>query len=45
MEPGDPAVVAAAKQTLVTAYGIVETFPERADFTLADCSAAPALFS
>lgn len=44
LQPGDPAVVAAAKQTLVTAYGIVATFPERDDFTLADCAAAPSLF-
>jgi glutathione S-transferase len=44
LKPGDPAVVAAAKQTLVTAYGVVESFPERTDFTLADCAAAPALF-
>ena len=34
----------AAKQMLVTAYGVVETLPERNDFTLADCAAAPALF-
>ena len=32
------------KELLVTAYEIVETFPERADFTIADCAAAPALF-
>lgn len=44
LKPGDPAVVAAAEQMLVTAYGVIETFPERADFTLADCAAAPALF-
>ncbi len=44
LKPGDPALVAAAKQTLVTAYGIVATFAERGDFTLADCAAAPALF-
>lgn len=44
IEPGDPAIVAAAKRDLVTAYGIVETWTERADFTLADCSAAPSLF-
>ena len=44
LKPGDPALVAAAKQMLVTAYGVVEAFPERDDFTLADCAAAPALF-
>ena len=44
LRPGDPAPVAAAKQTLRTAYAIAETFPDRADFTLADCAAAPALF-
>ena len=44
LKPGDPAVVAAAKRTLVTAYSVVETFPERTDFTMADCAAAPALF-
>jgi glutathione S-transferase len=44
LKPGDPSVVAAAKQTLVTAYGVIETFPERTDFTLADCAAVPALF-
>lgn len=44
LKPGDPAIVAAAKQMLVTAYNVVETFPERSDFTLADCAAAPALF-
>jgi len=43
LKPGDPAAVAAAKQMLVTAYGVVEGWPERADFTLADCSAAPSL--
>lgn len=44
LKPGDPSVVAAAKQTLLTAYGIIETFPERSDFTIADCAAAPSLF-
>jgi glutathione S-transferase len=44
LKPGDPAIVAAAKQTLVTAYSIVETFPKRGDFTMADCAAAPSLF-
>jgi glutathione S-transferase len=44
LKPGDPAVVEAAKQLLVTAYGVVERWPERTDFTLADCSAAPSLF-
>ena len=44
LKPGDPAVVAAAKQMLVTAYGVVEAFPERSDFTMADCAAAPSLF-
>jgi glutathione S-transferase len=44
LTPGDPAIVAAARQMLVTAYGVVETFPERSDFTMADCAAAPALF-
>jgi glutathione S-transferase len=44
LKPGDPAIVAEAKQMLVTAYGVVETFPERSDFTMADCAAAPALF-
>lgn len=44
IRPGDPAAVAAAKQTLVTAYGVVERHAERDDFTLADCAAAPALF-
>jgi glutathione S-transferase len=44
LKPGDPAVVAAAKQALVTAYRIVETFSKRSDFTMADCAAAPSLF-
>lgn len=44
LKPGDPDVVAADKQTLRTAYAIVETWPERGDFTLADCAAAPSLF-
>ena len=44
LKPGDPDIVAAAKQTLRTAYAVVETFPERRDFTLADCAAAPSLF-
>lgn len=44
LKPGDPAVVAAATHTLRTAYGVVETFAERTDFTMADCAAAPALF-
>lgn len=44
LRPGDPTVVSAAKPTLVTAYGIVEAWPQRRDFTLADCAAAPALF-
>lgn len=44
LRPGDPAVVTTAKQMLVTAYDIVETWPERTDFTLADCAAAPSLF-
>jgi glutathione S-transferase len=42
--PGDPARVAADQQLLRTAYAIVETWPERSDFTLADCAAAPSLF-
>lgn len=44
IRPGDRAAVDADKQTLRTAYGIVESWPERTDFTLADCAAAPALF-
>lgn len=44
LKPSDPAVLVEAKETLATAYGVVETFPERADFTMADCAAAPALF-
>jgi glutathione S-transferase len=44
IKPGDPDAVAAAKQTLMTAYAMIETLPERTDFTLADCAAAPALF-
>lgn len=44
LKPGDPAVVAAAKQTLLTAYALVDAMPERSDFTLADCAAAPSLF-
>lgn len=44
LKPGDPAVVANAKQTLTTAYEVIATWPERQDFTLADCSAAPSLF-
>jgi glutathione S-transferase len=44
IKPGDPAIVAAAEQELRTAYAIVEAMPERADFTLADCAAAPSLF-
>lgn len=44
LQPRDPAAATAARQALVTAYGIVATFPERTDFTLADCAAAPALF-
>jgi len=44
IRPGDPAVVTAATQELVTAYTIVEAWPEREDFTLADCAAAPSLF-
>ncbi len=44
IRPGDRAAVAADEQTIRTAYEIVETWPERADFTLADCAAAPALF-
>jgi len=44
LRPGDPAVVETAKQTLRTAYGVVESWPERPDFTLADCAAAPSLF-
>jgi glutathione S-transferase len=44
LRPGDRAVASAAKQALVTAYDIVETWPERSDFTLADCAAAPSLF-
>lgn len=44
LKPGDPAVVADAKQMIRTAYEVVEKLPERTDFTLADCAAAPALF-
>jgi glutathione S-transferase len=44
LAPADPKLVAAAKQTLRTAYDVVATFPERTDFTLADCAAAPSLF-
>jgi glutathione S-transferase len=48
LRPGDPDAVAAAKQTLVTAYGVVEGFVGTwacgDSFTLADCAAAPALF-
>lgn len=44
LKPGDPALVANAKQTLLTAYEVIETWPERQDFTLADCAAAPSLF-
>lgn len=42
--PTDPALVAADKQMLTTAYGVIEAWPERGDFTLADCAAAPSLF-
>lgn len=44
IRPGDPAAVEADRQTIRNAYAIVETWPERPDFTLADCAAAPALF-
>jgi glutathione S-transferase len=44
LKPGDPAIVANAKQTLLTAYEVIETWPARPDFTLADCAAAPSLF-
>lgn len=44
LRPGDRAAVRADEQTIRTAYEVVETWPERADFTLADCAAAPALF-
>jgi glutathione S-transferase len=44
MKPTDPDAVTAAKQMLTTAYGVVERWPERSDFTLADCAAAPSLF-
>jgi glutathione S-transferase len=44
LRPGDPAAVATAKATLATAYGIIDKLPERTDFTLADCAAAPSLF-
>jgi glutathione S-transferase len=44
LRPGDPAIVANAKQTLLTAYDVIETWTERPDFTLADCAAAPSLF-
>lgn len=44
IQPGDPAIVAAAKQALVTAYGVIDKLPARDGFTLADCAAAPALF-
>ncbi len=44
LAPGDPAVVVAAKEMLATAYQRVEAMPERTDFTLADCVAAPSLF-
>ena len=44
LEPGAPAAVANATRTLLTSYRIIEAWPERSDFTLADCAAAPALF-
>ncbi len=48
LRPGDPAAVAEAKQTLATAYGVVESFVGTwacgETFTMADCAAAPALF-
>ncbi len=44
LKPGDPAIVATARQTLLTAYDVVAKLPERTDFTLADCAAAPSLF-
>ena len=47
----DPAGVAEARATLVTAYGMIEQqlakygpWATGADFTIADCSALPALF-
>jgi glutathione S-transferase len=48
LRPGDPAVVAAAKQMLATAYGVVDRFVGTwacgDAFTMADCAAAPSLF-
>jgi glutathione S-transferase len=44
LKPGDLDAVEADKQTLRTAYAVVETWPGRDDFTLADCAAAPSLF-
>jgi glutathione S-transferase len=48
LRPGDPVPVAAAKQTLATAYQVVESFVGAFAcgdaFTMADCAAAPALF-
>ncbi|MEJ7596303.1 MAG: glutathione S-transferase family protein [Kofleriaceae bacterium] len=48
IQPGNPAVVAAAKQTLATAYQVTEgalgTWACGDTFTMADCAAAPALF-
>jgi glutathione S-transferase len=42
--PGDPAKAAADRETLRVAYRVIASWPERADFTLADCAAAPSLF-
>jgi glutathione S-transferase len=44
LKPTDPDVTTSAKQTIATAYEIVDKLPERTDFTLADCAAAPSLF-
>ncbi|HUQ07460.1 MAG TPA: glutathione S-transferase family protein [Kofleriaceae bacterium] len=44
LAPGDPTKVAADQELLRTAYRVIASWPERADFTLADCAAAPALF-
>ena len=45
LAPGDPAVVVAAREMLATAYRLVETMPERTDFTFADrLLARPSMF-
>lgn len=49
-KPVDASIIDAAKQTLVTAYGIVDRWVEDhawacgESFTMADCAAAPSLF-